>query len=142
MDPSNLMFLFAPSAYWSLLAFACYLVLVRALRYRRRDHLQYSFNYPTRASYARMTIEDAHAIQLALARLEFPQTFTNSVFFALFKVWHSRRRLAHPIQLTSLADIRHTNHLPASGRYRRACQRDYRVEARDRYGRHPHRGYV
>jgi hypothetical protein len=34
-----------------------------------------------------MTLKDAHAIQLALAELEFPQVFSISVFFALFKTY-------------------------------------------------------
>jgi hypothetical protein len=34
-----------------------------------------------------MTVEDAHAIQLALPELEFPKTFSISVFFALFKTY-------------------------------------------------------
>jgi hypothetical protein len=34
-----------------------------------------------------MTLRDAHAIQLSLAELEFPQVFSISVFFALFKTY-------------------------------------------------------
>lgn len=43
--------------------------------------------FPDRASWARMTLKHAHAIQLALAELEFPQSFSRSVFFALFKTY-------------------------------------------------------
>jgi hypothetical protein len=34
-----------------------------------------------------MTLADAHAIQLALPELEFPETFSISIFFALFKTY-------------------------------------------------------
>jgi hypothetical protein len=34
-----------------------------------------------------MTLQDAHAVQLALAELEFPTVFSVSVFFALFKTY-------------------------------------------------------
>ncbi len=67
-------------------AFIFYLLVVRSLRYRRRDALQKQYSYPDRKSFARMTVEDAHSIQLSLAELEFPTTFSISVFFALFKV--------------------------------------------------------
>ena len=33
-----------------------------------------------------MTTDDAYAIQLYLAELEFPKVFSTAVFFALFKV--------------------------------------------------------
>ncbi|CAA9957301.1 hypothetical protein PTMSG1_00909 [Pyrenophora teres f. maculata] len=43
--------------------------------------------YPDRPSWARITLQDAHSIQLALAELEFPTVFSISVFFALFKTY-------------------------------------------------------
>lgn len=73
-----------------LAALIFYLLVVRSLRYRRRDALQKQYNYPNRKSFAKMTIEDAHLIQLSLAELEFPTTFSKSVFFALFKVSNLR----------------------------------------------------
>lgn len=74
---------------WALLAsLTCgYLLLVRALRYRRRNSVPHRFHYYDRASWAHMTLQDAHAIQLSLAELEFPNTFSISVFFALFKTY-------------------------------------------------------
>src|SRR5438046_393304 len=67
-----------------------YLVVVRLLRYKRMKDMHKKFNYPTRASFSKMTLDDAHAIHLYLATLEFPQTFSASVFFALFKVGNPR----------------------------------------------------
>ncbi|KAF2489011.1 hypothetical protein BU16DRAFT_600647 [Lophium mytilinum] len=71
----------------STLVVGGYLLLVRTLRYRRRDSVAARFRYPDRESWARMTLSDAHAIQLSLAELEFPQVFCISVFFALFKTY-------------------------------------------------------
>lgn len=63
-----------------------YLVLVQALRFRRRDSLsRYGFN--NRASFGSMSLQDAFNIQLPLAELEFPRTFSISVFFAIFKTY-------------------------------------------------------
>lgn len=69
-----------------LMLFAGYLIIVRFSRYRRRDSVARQYGYFGRQSFASMTLEDAHAIQLALAELEFPRVFSASVFFALFKV--------------------------------------------------------
>ena len=63
-----------------------YVSFVRYLRYERRDGVAQKYGYTEKSSYARMTIEDAHAIQLDLAQLEFPRIFSASVFFAIFKV--------------------------------------------------------
>jgi hypothetical protein len=50
-----------------------------------------------------MTVEDAHAIQLALPELEFPKTFSISVFFALFKTYGIPSISKHPNELPTLA---------------------------------------
>ena len=63
-----------------------YLLLVRLLRFRRRNELLKRSFYKDRAALGRMTIEDAFLIQQSLGELEFPRTFSISVFFALFKV--------------------------------------------------------
>lgn len=60
-----------------------YLLSVRALRFRRRDSLR-EYGFTDRASLGRMTLQDAFAIQLPLAELEFPRSF---VFFAIFKTY-------------------------------------------------------
>jgi hypothetical protein len=44
------------------------------------------FDYPTRASLRKMTNQDAYAIQLYLAELEFPRIFSIELGYALFKV--------------------------------------------------------
>ena len=72
-----------PSTYL-LAALVLYLALVRGLRYRRSNAVLRRF--PTRASYAGMTLDEAFEIQSRLAVLEFPTIFSVSVFFALFKV--------------------------------------------------------
>lgn len=63
-----------------------YAILVKKLRFQRRDSLTSKYPHRDRQSFARMTVEDAYEIQLALAELEFPITFSTSIFFALFKV--------------------------------------------------------
>lgn len=63
-----------------------YLLTIQVLRFRRRDSLsKYGFN--DRASLKNMSLEDAFRIQLPLAELEFPRTFSISVFFAIFKTY-------------------------------------------------------
>ncbi|KAL2398838.1 ER-bound oxygenase mpaB' [Exophiala dermatitidis] len=64
-----------------------YVTVVSAVRFRRRDSLSTRYPYHDRASLARMTVDDAFDIQLPLAELEFPTTFSFSVFFALFKTY-------------------------------------------------------
>ena len=66
-----------------------YAVLVMKLRFRRRDSIASKCRYHNRHSLAHMTVDDASEIQLQLAELEFPFTFSTSIFFALFKVDHS-----------------------------------------------------
>ncbi|KAK5936857.1 hypothetical protein PMZ80_010976 [Knufia obscura] len=63
-----------------------YLLVVRALRFRRRNALQ-DFGYNDRPSFSNMTLKDAFLIQRPLAELEFPRTFSISVFFAIFKTY-------------------------------------------------------
>lgn len=63
-----------------------YVALTEKLRFQRRDSLTSKYPYRDRQSFARMTLEDAFEIQLLLAELEFPTTFSTSIFFALFKV--------------------------------------------------------
>ena len=66
-------------------AAALYLLLVRALRFRRCDKILRDYGYPKR-SLASMTVDDAYAIHKQLANLEFPEMNVTSLFFALFKV--------------------------------------------------------
>ncbi|KAK2757256.1 hypothetical protein FQN54_004770 [Arachnomyces sp. PD_36] len=64
-----------------------YLYLVRLLRYRRRDNLPKKLRLEDRASFSRMTIEEAHSILLLLVDQEFPTILHTSLFFALFKTY-------------------------------------------------------
>ncbi|CRG85030.1 hypothetical protein PISL3812_02181 [Talaromyces islandicus] len=57
-----------------------YLLLVRALRFRRINKLQ-------RSALASMTDEEAWQIQQAMAQLEFPFLFEKSLQFALFRTY-------------------------------------------------------
>jgi hypothetical protein len=66
-----------------------YLYLVRRLRLQRMNAIleKYRQYYHDGKSLGQMTLEDAFAIQIPLAELEFPTTFSVSIFFALFKVY-------------------------------------------------------
>ncbi|KAK6542646.1 hypothetical protein TWF694_006589 [Orbilia ellipsospora] len=67
--------------------FAAYLLLCSVLRFRRMNWMRDHYGYRTRESFSKMTLKDAHAIQVDLAELEFPRVFSASVFFALFKTY-------------------------------------------------------
>ncbi|KAK0642985.1 hypothetical protein B0T16DRAFT_415046 [Cercophora newfieldiana] len=69
---------------WAIAAFS-YLILVRTLRYRRRDKV--TRRYPTRESMATMTLEDAYHIQADLGELEFPFFYNKGLFFGFFKTY-------------------------------------------------------
>ncbi|KAH8888513.1 hypothetical protein GQ53DRAFT_871485 [Thozetella sp. PMI_491] len=64
-----------------------YLILVRALRFRRANSWKKKYGFTTRSSLSQMTIEQAHKINQELASQEFPLTFATSLFFALFKTY-------------------------------------------------------
>ncbi|KAI0098734.1 hypothetical protein GGR51DRAFT_537277 [Nemania sp. FL0031] len=70
-----------------LLVFILYVTLCTALRFRKMRSVANNFGYSTRASLARMTVDDAYQIQRWLAEQEFPKVFSASVFFALFKTY-------------------------------------------------------
>ncbi|KAG8628537.1 hypothetical protein KVT40_004410 [Elsinoe batatas] len=63
---------------------AAYLLLQRTLRFRRLHALQ-SQHPPS--SFPDMTLTEAYNIHYSLTALEFPTTFSQSVFFALFKTY-------------------------------------------------------
>lgn len=65
---------------------ASYPLLTNLLRYQRLRKLHKQYNYPTRASMAQMTDEEAFQIQKTVAQLEFPFMFIKSLQFALFRV--------------------------------------------------------
>ena len=73
---------------WKLLlvpVLLVYILLVHSLRYRRARSLERKFGPAGRASFCRMTTNDAQAILKDLAELEFPKLFAISFVFALFK---------------------------------------------------------
>ncbi|KAI8630331.1 hypothetical protein F5Y19DRAFT_484207 [Xylariaceae sp. FL1651] len=72
---------------WILTAVVGYLLLCTTLRNSQKRTVEKQFNYNDRASLARMTLKDAHAIQTWLAEQQFPSTFSASLFFALFKTY-------------------------------------------------------
>ena len=72
--------------------FFIYLLVVRALRYRRMKRLERSFGYGTRKALGEMTLDDAAAILLELSEMEFPFSFLNSTVFTLFRVRHVNPR--------------------------------------------------
>lgn len=65
--------------------FVAYLAIVYLLRHKRARSLPKRYGLTTRASFARMTIEEAQAILKDLTELEFPKVFGFSIIFALFK---------------------------------------------------------
>lgn len=77
----------ASSPYLYLLFGLSYLTLVA---FFRRYHLRSTIckhSYPTRASFASMSNEDAYLIQQNLAEIEFPFIFEKSLQFALFRTY-------------------------------------------------------
>lgn len=69
---------------WLLSGIVAYLFAVRKLRYRRRD--LWLAKYPDRASFAKLTCDDAVKVERYLMETEFPSVISTSAFFALFKV--------------------------------------------------------
>lgn len=64
-----------------------YILLVHLLRDRRAKSLERRFSPAGRASFCRMTTDDAQAILKDLTELEFPKFFGFSIIFALFKTY-------------------------------------------------------
>lgn len=85
MDASNTTF----AGLVALGGFASYLVLVRSLRYRRRDKLSRDLGYDGLTEeeiYKKITLDDAQTISHALESQEFPFLNNTSLQFALFRV--------------------------------------------------------
>ncbi|KAI9842237.1 MAG: hypothetical protein M1837_007382 [Sclerophora amabilis] len=64
-----------------------YLGVVSVLRFRRARSLATRFGFTDRASFSRMTVDDAQAILKELGELEFPKIMRLSIVFALFKTY-------------------------------------------------------
>ena len=62
--------------------------LVSLLRFQRLRWLHSQYNFPTRASLADMTLDQAWQIQKTMAQLEFPFIYAKALQFALFRVGH------------------------------------------------------
>lgn len=94
-----------------------YMLVVRALRYRRRDAFQGRFpQYKTREEIASLPLADAASIMRELSEREFPITFYTSVSFALFKVSQEARSGAEVgLRAKLSADIWNSNNIQALG---------------------------
>lgn len=71
---------------YGLSIIAVYTVLVSLLRFQRLRSLHSRYNFPTRASMASMTLQQAWEIQKTMAQLEFPFIYIKALQFALFRV--------------------------------------------------------
>ncbi len=102
-----------------------YVSLCSALRFRFEKAMRNKFNYPDRASLAKMTNDDAQAILDYIITREFPYLYNLSLQFALFKVCPFAatirsldvggliRRAPLP-PLDRVADLQHPYYLPPS----------------------------
>lgn len=63
-----------------------YPVLVSLFRLQRLRWLHSQYDFPTRASMANMTLDQAWRIQKTMAQLEFPFIYIKALQFALFRV--------------------------------------------------------
>ncbi|KAI1365556.1 hypothetical protein F5Y08DRAFT_303495 [Xylaria arbuscula] len=72
---------------WTLTALIGYVVFCTTLRHSQKRAIETKFNYTDRASLAKMTLKDAHAIETWLAEQQFPSVFSAAIFFALFKTY-------------------------------------------------------
>ena len=80
---------FNRSTVWKMfvvLGILFYITLVHLLRYRRRERIQARYTPDGRASFSKLTNNQAQAIIKDLTELEFPKFFGFSIIFALFKV--------------------------------------------------------
>ncbi|OLN95584.1 hypothetical protein CCHL11_04991 [Colletotrichum chlorophyti] len=75
-------------SYLKLLAIAVsYLLLVRLVRYRRRDGILQRFSFKNREDMASMSLSDAALVMRELAEREFPIMFYTAISFGLFKTY-------------------------------------------------------
>jgi hypothetical protein len=64
-----------------------YPILCSSLRFRRLRNTLRKYPYTTRASFAKMTDDDATAIQRVLTEYEFPMIYEKALQFALFRTY-------------------------------------------------------
>ncbi|KAI0430717.1 hypothetical protein F5Y09DRAFT_222659 [Xylaria sp. FL1042] len=70
-----------------LTAMLGYVLFCTTLRNRPKRAIEMEFYFKDRSSLAKMTLNDAHAIQTWLAEQQFPSVFSAAMFFALFKTY-------------------------------------------------------
>lgn len=70
----------------TVICIAMYLVTCSLLRFRHEKAMRLKFNYPDRASLARMTNDDAQSILEYIMTYEFPFLYKLALQFAIFKV--------------------------------------------------------
>lgn len=63
-----------------------YVILCSSLRFRNEKAMAQRYHYPTRASLAKMTNDDAQQILMNILDYEFPLIYKLSLQFGLFKV--------------------------------------------------------
>lgn len=63
-----------------------WVILCSSLRFRNEKAMLRRYNYPTRASLAKMTNDDAQQILMNILDYEFPLIYKLSLQFGLFKV--------------------------------------------------------
>ena len=122
---------FIPSQQWELLVVPVsliYILLVHLLRDRRAKSLKRRFSPAGRASFSRMTTNDAQAILRDLTELEFPKLFGFSIIFALFKARNPDDLLKQCLQerpapaYSQTTDLRTSERFLPSRCYRAACR--------------------
>ncbi|KAK5629002.1 hypothetical protein RRF57_004717 [Xylaria bambusicola] len=97
---------------WAFTAMVGYVVICTTLRHSQKRAIQQKFNFRDRSSLAKMTLEDAYAIQTWLAEQQFPSVFSAAIFFALFKTYSIpsiSRLLAATRQFGKPGDIQATS---------------------------------
>lgn len=70
----------------TMLGLVGFLILASSMRFQRRRVLHQKYPYKTRESMAKMTDQDAWAIQKTILQMEFPFIVLKSLQFALFRV--------------------------------------------------------
>ena len=109
---------------WTITAVVGYVLLCTRFRHSQKRAIEERFNYRDRLSLAKMTLEDAHAIQTWLAEQQFPSVFSAAIFFALFKVPlpgisttpdHTQWAVCPP--LTGILDVWHSLNLKVAGHH-------------------------
>ncbi len=96
---------------------AAWVAVCSLLRFRFEKRMRKKFNYPDRASMARMSNDDAQQILQYIMQWEFPFTYKLALQFAVFKVCSPvSLRLGGCLvsrQKLKPSDVRHPHHLKA-----------------------------